>query len=102
MQRFSGFDYVRVGLPPVALLMHSTATQDTADLARSGGRYFQDEHTGPIMSWSDFEKFPWPDPAEASLTRELEWYQENLPEDMCIIGGGGFAHFAEWTTWLRS
>jgi uroporphyrinogen decarboxylase len=52
------------------------------------------------MSWEDFEKYPWPDPHTPSATRELEWYQENLPEDMCIIGSGGFGHFAEFLTWL--
>jgi uroporphyrinogen decarboxylase len=26
--------------------------------------------------------------------------QKNLPEDMCIVGSGGFAHFAEYLIWL--
>jgi len=34
------------------------------------------------------------------VTRSLEWYERNLPEDMCVIGSGGFAHFAEYLTWL--
>jgi uroporphyrinogen decarboxylase len=32
--------------------------------------------------------------------RGLEWYERNLPDDMCVIGSGGFAHFAEYVTWL--
>ena len=30
----------------------------------------------------------------------LEWFEKNLPEDMCVIGSGGFAHFAEFLNWL--
>ncbi|NQU76309.1 MAG: hypothetical protein HQ546_08370 [Planctomycetes bacterium] len=100
VQRFCGFDYVRMGLVGIDLPRHTAAVADTAGLARQSGRNFQDEHTGPIMSWSDFEKYPWPDPEAAGATRELEWYQKNLPGDMCIIGSGGFGHFAEFLTWL--
>lgn len=101
VQRFCGFDYVRVGLVDLAWpLYHQTVADTAGELSRAGGRAYQDEHRGPIMSWEDFEKYPWPDPNLPSATRELEWYQENLPEDMCIIGSGGFAHFAEFLTWL--
>ena len=100
VQRFCGFDYARVPLVDVEMPLHKQAIDDTADLRRGGGREYQDEHTGPIMSWEDFERYPWPDPRAVSTTRELEWYQENLPDDMCIIASGGFAHFAELLTWL--
>jgi len=100
VQRFCGFDYVRVGLVGVNIETHAAAVQDTAEMSRKAGRTYQDEHTGPIMSWEDFEKFPWPDPHAPEATRDLEWFQENLPEDICIIGSGGFAHFAEWLSWL--
>ena len=32
-------------------------------------------------------------------TRDLDWFQENLPQDMCIIGGL-MGHFAEMLMWL--
>ena len=99
VQRFCGFDYVRVGLS-VEMPLNSSSVEDTAELARQAGRSFQDEHVGPVMSWEDFEKYPWPDLQGAEVTKELEWYQEHLPEDMCIIGSGGFAHFAEMLSWL--
>jgi len=51
-----------------------------------------DEHVGPITSWEDFHKYPWPDPARGDADFELQWYQKNLPEDMCICTGTG--HFA--------
>ncbi len=76
-----------------------TSVEDTAGLARQGGRSYMEEHRGPITSWEEFETYPWPDP-EAASTRSLEWYEANLPEDMCIIGSGGFGHFAEYLAWL--
>ena len=100
VNRFCGFDYVRVGAMGMDFGLHHAVTEDTAGLSRAGGRTYQDEHTGPIMSREDFEKFPWPDARAAGITSELEWFQENLPEDMCIIGSGGFGHFAELLTWL--
>jgi uroporphyrinogen decarboxylase len=96
--RLCGQDYVRVMLD-CTLTFHRSTIEDTAALKREGGREFQNEHTGPIMSWEDFEKYEWPDPNSPQAAAELEWYQENLPEDMCIIGGHT-AHFCEELTWL--
>ncbi|MHC4981911.1 MAG: uroporphyrinogen decarboxylase family protein [Planctomycetota bacterium] len=98
-RRFLGFDYVNVGLVGMGLPLNQCMTEDTAVLKRQAGRGFLDEHAGPITTWEDFEKFPWPDPDAAGAAAELEWHQENLPEDMCIIGMCG-GHFAEWLTWL--
>ncbi len=100
VQRFCGFDYVRVGLQEQEWTFQMEAVNDSANLARNEGRTFMNEHRGPIATWEEFEAYPWPDPTKASATRELEWYQENLPEDMCIIASGGFAHFAEHLMWL--
>jgi uroporphyrinogen decarboxylase len=99
LQRFLGYDYVRQGLDALNFPLKHCATDDTAELARAGGRNYMEEHAGPITSWKDFEAYPWPDP-EAATTEALEWYSEHLPEGMCIIGSGGFAHFAEHLTWL--
>jgi len=98
--RFLGFDYVRAGLVGLNFPLNREAIEDTATLKRDGGRAFMNEHKGPIQNWEDFEKYPWPDASEPEAVREIEWYQENLPEDMCIIGLGGLAHFAELLTWL--
>jgi len=99
LQRFLGYDYVRAGLDGVDMPVRHVIAEDTAELRRADGRSFLDEHTGPVTSWAEFEAYPWPDPTCAS-TRRLEWYQENLPDGMCIIGSGGFGHFAEYLTWL--
>jgi uroporphyrinogen decarboxylase len=98
IQRFLGYDYVCAGLEGMAMPLHDVVAEDTAAMARKGGRSFRDEHTGPITNWDEFESYPWPDPA-AATTRALEWYGENLPPNMCIIGGL-VGHFAEHLAWL--
>jgi len=99
IQRFVGFDYVRCGPEGMDMPFNKDAVQDTAALGREGGRSFMDEHRGPVTNWEEFEAYPWPDPDKAT-THAIEWYCENLPEDMCIIGSGGFGHFCEHLTWL--
>jgi uroporphyrinogen decarboxylase len=99
IQRFLGYDYVRCGLDCLEFPLRRLAIEDTAGYKRTIGRNFVDEHTGPITSFADFETYPWPDPQQASSCA-LEWYESNLPEDMCVIAGSGFAHFAEYLTWL--
>ncbi|HUS47737.1 MAG TPA: uroporphyrinogen decarboxylase family protein, partial [Phycisphaerae bacterium] len=98
VNRFCGWDYVVSGLVVAGFEHHRAAVADTADLKRAGGRVYQDEHTGPIMSWEDFERYPWPD-ADAADAAELEWYCRHVPEEMCIVGGLT-GHFAEELTWL--
>lgn len=99
LQRFLGYDYVRQGveLPPMPI--QRLVADDTATAQRAGGRSFVNESVGPITSWQEFSEYPWPDHA-AITTNALEWYESNLPEDMCVIGSGGFAHFAEMLSWL--
>jgi uroporphyrinogen decarboxylase len=46
----------------------------------------------------EYEAYPWPD-VEKITTRALEWYERNLPDDMCVIGGL-VGHFAENLSWL--
>jgi uroporphyrinogen decarboxylase len=98
LQRFLGYDYVRCGLEGVAWTFHETRAEDTAAQRRAEGRAYMDEHRGPITSWEEFERYPWPDFSRAG-TRSLEWYQENLPEDMCLVSGGN-SHYAELLAWL--
>lgn len=99
LQRFLGYDYVRQGIEGLEMPLHHIETGDTAQLPRSGGRSFVESTRGPITTWQEFEEYPWPDPY-AATSRGLEWYEQNLPDDMCVIASGGFAHFAELLTWL--
>jgi uroporphyrinogen decarboxylase len=99
IQRFLGYDYVRCGLDDFDMPLDRLTAADTAEIPREGGREYINEQVGPITSWEEFEKYPWPDP-HACRTAQLEWYEKNLPDDMCVIGSGGFAHFAEYLSWL--
>jgi len=99
VKRFLGYDSVRCGLDEIGFSLQWTATADTAGLSREGGREYLDEHRGPITSFDQFEAYPWPDP-EKIPDRKLHWYQENLPDDMCIAAQSGFAHFAEFLSGL--
>lgn len=98
LQSFLGYDYVRAGLyasdglETNFLPLEWTATQDTALLQRKEGRSYLDMTRGPITNWEEFEKFPWPDPG-AICQRSLEWYEENLPPNMCLIAGGSYTGF---------
>ena len=99
IQSFLGYDFVRWSLERQEWPLHYSAAADTAPLARSDGRHFVDSDRGPITNWEEFEKYPWPKAEEAS-TEGLDWFEEHLPENMCVMGSGGFAHFAEHLTWL--
>ncbi|MBN2375649.1 MAG: hypothetical protein JXD22_04570 [Sedimentisphaerales bacterium] len=95
LQRFLGYDYVRCNLEGMEMPYYQTEVSDTAELGRSGGRRYQNETKGPISNWREFEEYSWPDP-EKSTSRAFEWYEKNLPDDMCVIGYGRFGHFAEY------
>ncbi|KKL77223.1 hypothetical protein LCGC14_2037030, partial [marine sediment metagenome] len=97
IQRFLGYDYVSAALE-LAMPLNRTLIDDTADLPRLAGRAYMEEHEGPITSWEQFEQYPWPDPATAP-DGALAWFQENLPEDMCLVSNCG-AHFCEHLCWL--
>ncbi len=98
IQRFLGYDYVVCSLEGLDMAFNRHTADDTAGLKRETGREYMDEHRGPITNWDEFQAYAWPDPNKAT-SRTLEWYQKNLPDDMCIIGGL-IAHFAENLSWL--
>jgi uroporphyrinogen decarboxylase len=98
LQRFLGYDYVLCGPEGIDMPFKRASVDDTAGLKRQGGRGYIDEHVGPITTWGEFETYPWPDPAHIT-TRSLEWYEANLPDDMCVIGGLT-SHLLEHLMWL--
>jgi len=99
IQRFLGYDYITTGLENMDFLLAFSTTDDTAEIAHKNGRAYIDESKGPITNEKEFDEYPWPDIQKAS-TRALEWYNKNLPDDMCIIAGGCFGHPAEHLCWL--
>jgi uroporphyrinogen decarboxylase len=46
-------------------------------------RYWQNQVAGPIQSWEDFEKYPWPNPEEIVLV-QLDYLNLVVPEGMKI------------------
>lgn len=97
MQRFLGYETVHAGL----LYLRTgdwIPAADTAMPSQSGGdRNWINEHRGPITTWEEFEKYPWPD-GKTWDTRHLEWLEKNLPDDMCVVPHQG--HFCEYLCWL--
>jgi uroporphyrinogen decarboxylase len=91
LQSFLGYDYVVApgsfgesldsGFSHIPLV-----TEDTAGLQRSSGRSYVNEHVGLVTTWKEFEAYAWPDPARYHPAC-LPWLEENLPQNMCIIGG---------------
>jgi len=99
LQRFLGYDYVSCGAGNYDYSLSYFSAEDTADLKRREGRDYINEHRGPITNWEEFEKYPWPDTNKITLD-EIQWYEENLPEDMCLIAWDQFGAYAELITWL--
>ena len=98
LMHFLGYESVRCKPDGLEFPHNRSTVADSASLSRTGGRSFVDEARGPITSWAEFERYPWPDPKKIS-TRSLEWYEKNLPDGMCMATGG-MAHFCEYLVWL--
>jgi uroporphyrinogen decarboxylase len=85
LYRFLGYEAVRFALTDAVWSKNlSLVQQDTAGLERQGGRAWANEGSGPIASWADFERYPWPDPKQVDLSG-LDWMERHLPEDMAIV-----------------
>ncbi|MBI3974304.1 MAG: hypothetical protein HY332_23745 [Chloroflexi bacterium] len=102
VQRLLGYDAVvcAVQWPGFPRSQHDApdTAGDTAARSQSRGtRKWTDEHRGPIGTWEEFERYPWPR-ADQIRTDDLEWLARELPEDMCIYSG---CHSVfENVTWL--
>jgi uroporphyrinogen decarboxylase len=77
-----GYDFVRVG-GGLAFTGKTRRTDDTAELSR-GTRQWTEEGTGPIASWEDFEKYPWPKIESVDFSL-VEFVAKNLPDGMGLF-----------------
>lgn len=95
LARRLGYDTLRVRADIPFDIIKDPAT-DTAVLTR-GQREWQNEHTGPIQSFKDLERYRWPALANVDLGPGEEIGRE-LPDGMACVGfcGGVF----EWSSWL--
>jgi uroporphyrinogen decarboxylase len=100
----TGYDYVYMypGIDFPRSNFH--AATDTASLKNwSGGkRFWQDEETGPIQNWADFEAYPWPTTETVSYTG-IEYLNAVMPEGMKIcVDLPGILENASWLMGLQS
>jgi len=98
-QRFLGYDVVRVAVEGVWLTKPTTLAKDTAAVPEQhkGSREWMRQRDTFISSWEDLERFPFPSSKDMD-TRRLEWFEKNLPDDMCIESK--CHHILEYVTWL--
>ena len=91
----TGYDHVGLGVR-LDLPRKRVLAADTADLARSQ-RAWQDESSGVINSWQEFEAFPWPRPETIDFY-PLEYASRRLPEGMklIVLGPGGQLENIMW------
>jgi len=100
----TGYDYVYIypGLSfPRSNVM---AAGDTADNANTsdGQRYWQDENTGPIQNWADFEHYPWPKAEDVSYAA-VEYLNAVIPDGMKIsVNLPGVLENASWLMGFQS
>ena len=70
---------------------------NTSSEVKDGKRGWLNDNRGPIMSWDDFERYPWPQDIKA-INAMSRVTAKRVPDGMkvMVIPGGVF----EWTTWL--
>jgi len=91
VHRFLGYDAVKVLLGGLDFPVPDApkAPTESGDL-----REWVNERRGPVATWEEFERYPWPDPAQFD-TSVIEWYERNLPEDMGLFGRSAGSVFAQ-------
>ena len=94
-----GYDYVFM-VTGFSLRRSFKVAADTAVAQNwlDGQRYWQDESSGPIQSWADFEAYPWPK-AEELNHLALEFVNTIVPDGM-KIAAFGYGGVFENSTWL--
>jgi len=90
-----GYDHVGLGVR-LDLPRKLKYADDTAGAPRDQ-RSWQDESTGAIETWADFERFPWPK-LETVDFYPLEYASRRLPEGMkmIVLGPGGQLENIMW------
>jgi uroporphyrinogen decarboxylase len=78
-----GYDFVRWG-GGLNFSGKTRVTEDTATVFNRGQRHWTEEGTGPIASWEDFEKYPWPKLNEVDFSM-VEFMAREIPEGMGLF-----------------
>ena len=77
--------------------MRLQIARNTSTEVKDGKRGWLNDNQGPIMSWDDFERYPWPADIKG-INLMSRTTAKRVPDGMkvMVIPGGVF----EWTTWL--
>jgi uroporphyrinogen decarboxylase len=100
----NGYDYVYAGTGLSFTRENFLVGADVAGVGNfpGGVRVWQDERTGPIQSWADFEAYPWPEPDRIPYSA-LEYLNEVVPEGMKIsVNLSGIFENSSWLMGLES
>ena len=93
----AGWDYVYCfsSIPFTGLTYKKTGAASAEEQGRN--RYFMKDEEGPIQTWDDFERYPWPKDIH-TINLAARFMTRRVPDGMkvMVIPGGIF----EWTTWL--
>lgn len=81
-----GYDCIPMEIPPRLPLPSG-----------QGGLSEESEAHVVIRSWEDFQRYPWPDPADPFEFRHFETVAALLPEGVKIVGGVGAGPY-EWAS----
>ncbi len=77
----TGYDFVRM----TGGLEFQTKSRQAEDASSmSGKRNWAEEGKGPISTWEEFEKYPWPDVKKADLW-QYESVAKNIPQGMGLF-----------------
>jgi uroporphyrinogen decarboxylase len=99
-----GYDYVYTWSGLAFPRSNYRVGADSAELGNLPGdvRVWQDESTGPIQSWDDFESYPWPEPERISY-RAIEYLNGVVPDGMKIsVNLSGIFENSSWLMGLES
>ncbi len=86
----AGYDFIHLapnylGMWPEAAWKTARASY-SAYVAEETERAWMEEGVGPMRTWEDFERYPWPDPNDVDLS-DIERAAELLPEGMMLTTG---------------
>ncbi len=78
-----GYDYIRIA-GGLEFVDTTTAADEVGENLGKEKRNWADMHGGPIQSFEDFEKYPWPVVKDENLWM-YEFVAENLPDGMGLM-----------------
>jgi uroporphyrinogen decarboxylase len=93
-----GWDYAySFSAIPFPGFTYNLADNTSVEIKEDRQRFWVDDNTGPIQTWDDFERYPWPTNIRR-INMSSHWMGQRVPPGMkvLVIPGGIF----EWSTWL--